>query len=196
MSGLLAGVGAIAVPLVLLGSLAGHLRRPGLLGSALRAQRTLPAFLIRPVAVLVPAAEAVLGLAAATGLLLGRDDLLRGALGCTAVLLASYAAYSLHVTRTRPAAPCGCAGDLDSPMTIWVAVRAAALALPAAVGAFAALPSGGGAETAMTVLAGLTFAVLLWTLPRAMNEQTNQQLEMNEQMNEQMNQQLEGRTAA
>jgi hypothetical protein len=172
VSGLLAGVGAIAVPLVLLGSLAGHCRRPGLLGGALRAQRTLPRLLIAPVAVLVPAAEAVLGLAAGAGLLLGRSGLLRGALACAAVLLAAYAAYGLHVSRTRPAAPCGCAGSLDSPMTIWVAARAAALALLATAGALWTLPSSSsGGETAMTVVAGLTFAVLLWTLPQAMNEQ-------------------------
>ncbi|MEW2358604.1 MauE/DoxX family redox-associated membrane protein [Spirillospora sp. NPDC029432] len=167
MTGLLAGTGAVAVPLVLLVSLAGHLRRPGLLRAALRAQRTLPPPLAAPAAVLAVAAEALLGLAALAGLLLGRDAVLRPALGLAAALLALYAGYALRVARTRPAAPCGCAGDLAIPMTVWVAARAAALALLAAAGA-AWPPPGEG--TAVTVLAGLAFGVLLWTLPRAMNE--------------------------
>ncbi|MFB4314819.1 MauE/DoxX family redox-associated membrane protein [Actinomadura sp. 21ATH] len=167
MTGLLAGTGAVAVPLVLLASLAGHLRRPGLLRTALRAQRTLPPPLVVPAAVLAVAAEALLGLAALAGLLLGRDAVLRPALGLAAALLALYAAYGLRVARTRPAAPCGCAGDLGTPMTGWVAARAAALAALAAAGAARPLPDEG---TAVTVLAGLTFGVLLWTLPRAMNE--------------------------
>jgi hypothetical protein len=170
VSGLLAGTGAVAVPLVLLGSLAGHARRPGLLAVALRAQRTLPAALVRPVAALVLAAEAVLGLSAAAGLLLGQDALLRGALGGAAALLAVYAAYGLFLARTRPAVPCGCTGDLDSPTTVWVAARAAALALLASAGAFRGFGGMDGAETAITVTAGLAFAVLLWTLPQAMNE--------------------------
>ncbi|WP_207400219.1 hypothetical protein, partial [Actinomadura fibrosa] len=73
MTALLAGTAAVAVPLVLLGSLFGQLRRPGTLAAALRAQRTFPPSLAGPVAAAVLAAEAVAGLGGAAGLLMWRD---------------------------------------------------------------------------------------------------------------------------
>ncbi|WP_067488440.1 MauE/DoxX family redox-associated membrane protein [Actinomadura hibisca] len=166
MSGLLTGVAAVAVPLVLLASLAGQLRRPGSLAAALRAQRTVPDTLIVPVAAVVIVAEAVAGGAGAAGALLGETVLLRAGLIASAALLVAYAAYSGHVARTRRGVPCGCAGA-RTPMTVWVAVRAAALAVLAAAGTAGTLPSRAG-ELAVVAVAGATLAVLLWTLPQAL----------------------------
>ncbi|WP_329521615.1 MauE/DoxX family redox-associated membrane protein [Spirillospora sp. NBC_01491] len=173
MTGLLAGIAAVTVPLVLLGSLYGQLRRPGALAAAVRAHRTVPGVLAAPVAGLAVAAEALTGFGAAAGLLLWENGLLRGALAASAALLALYAAYAAYVARTRPrGVPCGCAGDAGTPMTGWVAVRAAALAGLAAAGAARGLQTGPpAAEVAVAVLAGLGFAVILWSLPQAMIEE-------------------------
>ncbi|MEU5882353.1 MauE/DoxX family redox-associated membrane protein [Spirillospora sp. NPDC047279] len=170
VTALLGGVAAVAVPLVLLGSFVGHLRRPGLLTAALRAQRVLPRPLAAPLAGLVLLAEAALGGMAATGALQGRTDLARGSLAAAAALLAAYGLYGAYVTRARPGGvPCGCAGDLTTPMTGWVAARAGLLALLALPGAVWGPPGDAGAvEITVTAAAGAAFALILWTLPQAM----------------------------
>ncbi|MFI0484713.1 MauE/DoxX family redox-associated membrane protein [Actinomadura sp. 9N215] len=170
MTALVAGVAAVAVPLVLVVSLFGHVRRPGLLASALRAHGTLPRALAGPVAAAVVVAEAVTGVGGAAALLLRLDGPMRAAFGAAAVLLALYAAYGTYVSRTRQNAPCGCAGG-GTPMTGWVAGRAAALSALALTGALHGPPAGSTAyESFIVVTAGLGFAVILWTLPSAMIE--------------------------
>ncbi|MCP9978484.1 MauE/DoxX family redox-associated membrane protein [Actinomadura madurae] len=62
-----------------------------------------------------------------------------------AALLALYAMYAAHVSRTRHGVPCGCAGA-RTPMTGWVAGRAAALSALAAAGALHGLPAGSTAS--------------------------------------------------
>ncbi|MFC6884612.1 MULTISPECIES: MauE/DoxX family redox-associated membrane protein [Actinomadura] len=173
MSALLAGAGAVAVPVILLGSLFGQLRQPGLLAAALRAQGVLPRSLAAPTAWLAVAAEAVAGTAGALGVLLRHDGTARAGLGAGAVLLAGYAAYAAYVARTRPrGVPCGCAGDAATPMTGWVAARAAALAALAAAGVGWGPPDGvPAAQRAVAAVAGLGLAVILWTLPQAMIEE-------------------------
>lgn len=169
MTGLLAGIAAVAVPLALLGSLAGQLRRPGTLAAALRAQRVVPRAFAGPVAAAVIAAEAAAGAGCAAGLLLWRDGPYRPASAAAAGLLALYAAYGAFVARTRRGVPCGCAGDIETPMTGWVAGRAAALAALALAGAAWGLPDSSNTyEMFIAVAAGLGFAVILWSLPRAM----------------------------
>jgi hypothetical protein len=168
VTGLLAGIAMITVPLVLLGALAGHLRRPGVLPAALRAHRTLPRSLAAPVAVATIAAEAALGGTTAVGVVLWRPGPVRGALAGAAVLLAIYALYGAYV---RPrGVPCGCAGDLAAPMTGWVAGRAAVLAALSLAGAAWGLPDTGPLPLTVIVTAGAAFAVILWTLPQAMIE--------------------------
>ncbi len=116
-------------------------------------------------AVTVIAVEALTGLGGAAALLLWLDGPMRAASWAAAVLLALYALYGTFVSRTRTGVPCGCAGD-GTPMTGWVAGRAAALALLALTGALHGLPAGSTAyEMFIAVAAGLGFAVLLWTLP-------------------------------
>ncbi|MQY08140.1 MauE/DoxX family redox-associated membrane protein [Actinomadura macrotermitis] len=164
MRELLAGVAAVAVPLVFLASLYGQVRRPGALPAALRAQRVLPAGLTVPGAALAIAAEAAAGASVLAGLVSGAGAVLRLGMGLGAVLLAGYALYAAYVSRVRSGVPCGCAGD-GTPMTGWVAARAAALAALALAGALA----GPAPMRAVAVVAGLAFAVLLWTLPQAMS---------------------------
>ncbi|WP_242886550.1 MauE/DoxX family redox-associated membrane protein [Actinomadura litoris] len=172
MTALPAGIAAVAVPLVLLGSAAGHAARPGALASALRAQGVLPAVLSRPLAVLVTAVEAAAGACVAAAALRALDGTFRAASLASALLLALYALYAAHVARTRGGVPCGCSGGIGAPMTGWIAVRAAALAALALTGAARGLPGGtSGYETSVIVTAGLGFAVILWTLPYAMIEE-------------------------
>lgn len=168
MTALLAGIAAVAVPLVLLASASGQARRPRALAAALRAHRVLPRRLAGALAVSVIAAEAGTGAGGAVALLLWLDGPMRAFSGAAAVLLALYALYGTYVARTRQGVPCGCAGD-GTPMTGWVAGRAAALAALALVGALHGLPAGATAyEMSIAVAAGLGFAVILWTLPRAL----------------------------
>lgn len=173
MAALPAGIAAVAVPTVLLGSLWGHVRRPGVLVAAVRAHGVVPAPLVRPVAALAVAAEAVAGGGAAAGLLTGRDDSLRMCLALAAVLLAAYALYGAHVVRTRPrAVPCGCGGDAATPMTGWVAARAGALAGLALAGAAWGPPAARSpAESLIVIAMGVVVAVLLWCLPLAMAQE-------------------------
>jgi hypothetical protein len=171
MAELLAGLGAGTVALVLLASFAGHLRAPRALPAALAAHRTLPAPFVRPLAVLVVAVEGLLGAADGLALLTGRPYALRLAAAGAALLLAGYAAYALYVLRSRPEVPCGCAGA-DTPMSGWVAGRAAALALAALAAVAGAGPATGttGAHTAVTLLASVMFATTLSLLPQAMSD--------------------------
>jgi hypothetical protein len=172
MTEMLAGVCAGTVALVLLAAFAGHLRAPRTLPAALAAHHKVPNPLVWPVAVIAVVLEGVLGMDIGYAVLAGREHTLMFAAGAGAVLFAGYAAYSLLVRRTLPGVPCGCSTGRggDAPMTGWVAVRAAALALAslgASAGAGSALESR-GAHNAITLLASVVFAVLLWVLPRAM----------------------------
>ncbi|WP_026416784.1 hypothetical protein [Actinomadura oligospora] len=178
MAGLAALTGAVAVPLVLVLSLYGHLRGRSL-AAALRAQGTVPSRLAPGVASLAVIAEAGALGALLAGLALRRTDLTHGALAAATVLFAVYAAYAAYVTRTARTArpdragsgrrvPCGCGGDLSTPMSVWVVARAAGLAVLALGGAVTPPPAP-DATTATGIVAGAALGVLLWTLPRAMD---------------------------
>jgi hypothetical protein len=177
LAALLAGVDAITVSLVLVAAFAAHLGRPGALPRALRAHRTLPGRLVRPVAFGVAAAEGVLGVAAGIALLFGAAAPLRTAMGAAAGLFSIYAMYGWHVlrawARSRAAVSCGCAGAGHTPMSGWVVARASTLAA-AGAGAWAGAGeavaglSSAGALPAITVIAGACFAILLWLLPSAL----------------------------
>ncbi|MCP2335833.1 MauE/DoxX family redox-associated membrane protein [Actinomadura rupiterrae] len=169
MGGLAALAGTSAVLVVLVPSLAGHLRTHGL-AAALRAQGAIPSRLSPTAASLAVTAEvAALGVLL-LGLGLRRTDLTRGALATAALIFALYAAYAAYVTRKAGArrVPCGCGGDPSAPMSMWVAARAAGLAVLALGGALASPPALGG-ETLAGAVAGAALGVLLWILPRAMD---------------------------
>ncbi|MFG2002983.1 MauE/DoxX family redox-associated membrane protein [Spirillospora sp. NPDC048911] len=170
MSALPAGVALVTVPLVLLGSLAGQVARPGLLAAALRAHRTVPRGLAVVVARLVSATEAVLLGAVIVGLVRWEPVLLRVAMASAAALLTLYALYSAYVTRTRPhGVPCGCAG-IETPMTGWVAARAGILGLIALAGAAVGPPQElRPSEVFVCCAAGVAFTVISWILPESMS---------------------------
>jgi hypothetical protein len=169
MKEMLTGVCAGTVALVLLLAFAGHLRAPRTLPAALAAHHVVPGLLRWPVAVAVIALEGTLGAATAYAVPARSTHTLALAAGGAAVLFAVYAGYGLYVLRTRPLVPCGCATGPggDTPMSGWVAGRAAVLALASLVAATGAVPAH-GADTALAVLASVVFAVLLSLLPQAM----------------------------
>ncbi len=167
MAEMLTGLFAGTVALVLVAAFAGHVRSPRALPAALTAHRTLPAPLVRPAAFAVAALEGLLGAAIAYALLAGREHLLAYAAAGAAVLMAGYSLYGLYVLRTRPTVPCGCSAD-GTPMSAWIAGRAAALSLAALVAATAHATVVYGAHLAIAGVASVVFAVLLWALPLAM----------------------------
>jgi hypothetical protein len=169
MTEMLTGVCAGTVALVLLLAFAGHLRAPRTLPAALAAHRVVPGLLRWPVAVAVIALEGTLGAATGYAVPAGSPQTLALAGGGAAVLFAVYAGYGLYVLRNRPVVPCGCATGPggDTPMSGWVAGRAAVLALAALVAATGATPAH-GTHAAIAVLASVVFAVLLSLLPHAM----------------------------
>lgn len=168
------GVAALTVLSVLLIALVEHGVRPASLPRALAAQQVLPRALAVPVAVGVVAAEAALPLLGGLGMARGADGvaLLRFSLGAAAVLFAIYALYTRHLVTARDAVPCGCGGE-DTPVSRWVVGRALALAGTALVGLVLAdrvVDLGGAERFAVALAAGLTFALLLWHLPAAMED--------------------------
>jgi hypothetical protein len=87
----------------------------------------------------------------------------------TAVLFTTYAAYAAYLVRRRPGVPCAC-GDGEI-VSVWTVTRAALVA----AGASMAWLGGAAApvwrlegRAAITVLAVLALALLVWELPAAL----------------------------
>jgi hypothetical protein len=182
------GAATLTVLAVLAIALLEHGLRPGSLPHALAAQETLPRTLAVPVAAGVVAAEAALLVAGGLGVAQGAGGgmLIRTCLGAAAVLFGVYALYTYHLVTTRDGVPCGC-GGADTPVSRWVVGRAAVLAAVAVVGLLladqaAALGDSRAADQVTVVLvASLTFAVLLWHLPAAMEDPARQVLQRGRQ---------------
>jgi hypothetical protein len=164
-------VAAYAVVGTLLAAGAGHLAAPAMLPRALAAHGLLPA--PAGVAVLVTAAEGLLGGAGAVALVRADPGGLRTALAGATVLLALVGAYAWRVTRRGPGGPCGCSRR-QLPMTVWVAVRAGALAALALLGLALAdsvvPPARPGTDLVVVLLAAAALGCLLWQLPAAMHD--------------------------
>lgn len=163
-------VAAYVVLLVLVIAVAERVRTPGALPAALFAHRVVPPRAVRPVAVVVTAAEAVLAVLLVAGLLRAAGPspvVLSGA----ALLFGGYGGYAWHVTAGGRGGPCGC-GGAEVPMGHWVTGRAFALAALAVVAAAAqdvVLPlTRFDAELLVVLLAAATIGTLLWHLPAAM----------------------------
>ncbi|WP_283138962.1 MauE/DoxX family redox-associated membrane protein [Rhizohabitans arisaemae] len=155
---------AAAVCVVCLGSALGHLRRPAALTAAIRAHAVIPAALAVPAAVATMLAEAAIGLGGVHALLSG-SLWLHPITVAAAALMAAFTLYTLLTLRTGGAVPCGCSADRH-PVSRWTAWRAGALAVLALSGPL--LPARTASELAITLIAGLAFATLLWHLPSAM----------------------------
>ncbi|MGB3438883.1 MAG: MauE/DoxX family redox-associated membrane protein [Actinophytocola sp.] len=158
-----ASVAAYVVLFVLVIAVAERVRAPGALPAALVAHRVVPSRAVRPVAVAVTAAEALL----AVLLFLGPSPVV---LGGAAVLFASYGGYAWYVTESGRGGPCGCGGG-EVPMDHWVTGRAAALAALAVVAAVAhdVVPPLAlfDVRLLLVLLAAATIGTLLWLLPAA-----------------------------
>lgn len=159
MAAVLALPFALAGALLLAGAGLGHVRRPHLLRSALRAQRALPPRLIGHTAAITgPAELTVAGCVLAAVLL--RPGLAPAPLLAQAGLFASFAGYLWRVNRHRPGVPCGCLGT-GEPVGRPAIARAAVLALGSAA---AALPGPDPVPDVRVVclLAGVLIAMAMW----------------------------------
>jgi Methylamine utilisation protein MauE len=156
---LLAAVAALTTSLLLLASGIAHLRRP--VGAELAVHAVLPRNVRPAVAIALPAAELLAGLA-------GVGTLRGPALVLQAVLFAAFAAYLALVVRAGGAGvPCGC-GLPEVPVGPVAVSRAAALAALALV---AAAFSGGrppdAGSLALLAVAAPTLALLVAIVPAA-----------------------------
>jgi hypothetical protein len=170
MGTMLTATGSGAVALVLVVSFVAHLLSPRVLPRALRAHGVFPARLAATVAVAALAGEAIGGVLTGAGLLASQPVLVRaGSIVCV-VLLACYAVYARHVARQPRTVPCGC-DAAGTPMTNWIAIRAAGLAVLALTGAVhPGLARMTGPELTVGVLAAVSFAVIAWILPSALTD--------------------------
>jgi Methylamine utilisation protein MauE len=144
-----------------------HARHPARTRAAIAAQRLWPSRLTKPVQVGLAVLELLLGIAGLALLTYARRAWL---LDATAVLVAlayaSLAAYGLILLRWRPEAPCGCSlrsGPVDGSTVLRAAVLGA-LAL-SALSLDRPLITATGSQAAITVAAGVTFALLVWHVP-------------------------------
>jgi len=141
-----------------------RVRTPGELSAALAAHGVVPRRAVRPIAVAVTGAEAVLAVLLVVA---PSPFVLAGA----AVLFACYGGYAWYVTESGRGGPCGC-GGAEVPMGHWVTGRALGLAALATIAAVAgdAVPPLSRFDTQLVVvlLAAATIAILLWHLPAAM----------------------------
>lgn len=142
----------------------------------LRIQRLFPVGLVPVIASLLPLVELLVGLV--IGLELNGRPVFAGSeppLAAAAVALyAAFVCYSLALLARRDAAPtpCGCSSAEDVQLTVWVPIRAGALALLALV-ALVSAPSTAVLdvnEHVVVLLAAATFTVLFWTLPVALQQ--------------------------
>lgn len=172
MTTLIVGTGSVTVGLVLSLAFFGHLRNPNALNRAFAAQALLPRVLIKPVAIGVATLEGVLGGAIVFAGATEQTNILQLAQGTAGLTLAGYAIYSWRVVLSGSKVPCGCS-SADIPMSIWVTVRATALAALAALAALLPiaqeLDAPSSSEYAVMVFSGATLALLLWLLPVALD---------------------------
>lgn len=165
---LLAAVGA-----VLLAAATGHLLSRGSLARGLRTHGVLPEALRRPVALLLPLVEVVLGGAlVASALGAGGVPLARSAGAGAALLAAGFTAYLWVVLRRTGGDPVPCACGLgEAPLSRSGVLRAGLLAAFAAVGALTAAGWSAtavpGVEVAVAAGAALTLALAVALLPAA-----------------------------
>jgi len=179
MLSFVSSVCALAVPVVLLLALAEHLASPASLRQALISQAVLPPGLTWPAAYGVIGVEAALTLAVGAGLASASrgDAPLRLGLAASALLFATYAAYTFYLLLRRQGAPCGCSRH-DMEVNGWVVLRALgclAFAGLALRWSDHVLPvSGSGARSAIALSAAATFAIVLWHLPTALQDPVQQ----------------------
>lgn len=163
-------VGAIAVGLVLVRSGVAHLRHIEAFSLILRAQGTPADSLARSLAVVVGAAETLVGSIMLGGIVASQASWLRAAALCAAAMFAVFATHLALLLRKAPNVPCGC-GAASTPVSIWGVVRAGALGLLAIVAGLGAGSTSHPIPTevwAMGAVGGAAFGTVLWLLPDAM----------------------------
>lgn len=163
---------------VLAASAFDHARSPRRLFLAISQQNLAPARFHAPLAAATIVAEFAISAAGLLSLVLDSHRGLMLSLFAAAALYASYAIYTAVLVRGESSAPCGCGGE-GYGITLWVPFRALILALAAGGAAsftdeIIQLSSTDIAEAVIAALAAISFGVVLWGLPRAMDEPVQQ----------------------
>jgi hypothetical protein len=171
MGSLIATIGSyVSLGLLGFGGIA-HLRAIQHFAFTIELQTGLGQLHARVVAGVVSATEVLLAAVGFGSVMVDARGPLRITMVLVAALYGAYAIYSSFLITRRPGVPCGCSSD-DIPTTIWVVVRAGALAI--AAGAVALAPGEVLAWTpsthfSMAALSAATFSLLLWNLPSALH---------------------------
>lgn len=166
-----ASVSTYVVFIILVVAGRSHLLHRGALVSSLTQQKLWPQRIVAPIATTLIVVELGIGGLGLVSIVTGAADTRVAMTTAAAGLFAGFLTFSVFLRLRRPVAPCGCTFDL-APADSWVIARAAALTL----GALVALSSDiqqiplwpGWEHAAMLWGAILSFSILVWTLPRAM----------------------------
>jgi hypothetical protein len=156
------GAAAIAVggALLLLAAGVGHLRRPAHFAAVLAAQRLVPRWSRRPLAVLVAVTEIGTGAVAVAGWLSGHWPLMIP----VAAVYVAFGVYTTVLRVRRPGAPCGCFGGGGAAS--WGVVARAWLFCAAAVAASALDADGATADRIVVGCAATLVAMVTWLAPQ------------------------------
>jgi hypothetical protein len=166
-----ASIFALTVFLVLLVAGLFHVVHRARFRQVLHEHRVVPTRLTGWVGAAIAGAEVSIGGVGVAATILAEGEVQPFAFAAGA-LFAAFTAYTAAVLVMRgAAAPCGCA-RADYPVSVWVVLRAAALALAAIaaaaaphLSAVAAMPF---AEAAIVVTAAVTLSTLAWAFPDAL----------------------------
>ncbi len=167
-------VAATSSLLVLIFAGIGHARRPARFVSTVRSHVLIPKYLAAPISIGLIFAEIGVGAIGIAAMTLGAPrSLVSASLAAACALYFAFSTYALALLRWRRTSPCGCSAR-PSPVSGWIAARAATLCVLAGTAALLAnrgpYDQLGSLEAAIVILAGTAFAVLLWEAPDALSD--------------------------
>lgn len=166
-----AAVAALVSFGILAGAGTGHLIRLRGFARAIAAQRVWPSAVTFPLAGLIAACEAGVGIAGLASVTLTAGTAQALLLAAGAALYGSYTLYGLLLLWKRPGVPCACSHGAET-LDRAVVARAAALATLALV-ALLNTPlaqSLSGQEAVVTALAALAYGLGIWLFPATLRD--------------------------
>jgi hypothetical protein len=165
---LIAIIGGLVASLSLLWSGGSHLLHQSRFGSDIVAQQLIPSSLARSLALVLTAAELIVGAAGLFAVASAPNRVAAPFAWAATIVLAIFACYLWILLKTGSSAPCGCTAT-GRPVSQLALLRSSLLAVCAAAfavaqGSFAWEPLSAG-EVLICALASVTYFTFLWLLP-------------------------------